>query len=191
MAASADYDDHFWLGAMAAEESSWEEVERAVGAIESRAGAWLAASDTPGYTTYAGRAQAEADALRAYMGMLRGEWERRPELEEAMLRLAPWGYTSESVAYYLRYKVGKMLFDNGDVREAERYFLSFNQFQWMYLVPAHYYLGQIYEQLDRPEDALEHYRLFVDWWRDSDPELRTWWEEGRSALARVTQEPRQ
>ena len=87
--------------------------------------------------------------------------------------------------------VGQILFDQGRLRDAERYFRSFYQYQWMYLVPSHYYLGRIYEELDRPDDAAYHYGLFVEWWRNADPALRPWWEEGRDALARVTEEPRQ
>jgi tetratricopeptide (TPR) repeat protein len=187
MAESADYDDHFWLGAKAAADGRWNDVELA-GLILDSLARELAADGKP---TSGGHAQAEGDALRAYLGLLRGEQGRLPEFEEAMLRLAPWGYNSESVAYYLRYQVGKVLFDDGDFREAERYFQSFNQFQWMYLVPSHYYLGRIYEEMDRPDDAAYHYGLFVEWWRNADPALRPWWEEGRDALARVTGEPRQ
>jgi tetratricopeptide (TPR) repeat protein len=139
----------------------------------------------------AGYARADRDALRTFSELLRGNFDRLPEFEEVMSRMSPLGLDSESPAYYLRYRVGQMLFDEGRLGEAERYFRSFYQYQWMYLVPSHYYLGQIYEELDRPEDALEHYRLFVEWWRDSDPELQRWWEEGRDALARLSGEPRE
>ncbi len=61
----------------------------------------------------------------------------------------------------------------------------------MYLVPSHYYLGRIYDELDRPEDAAYHYGLFVEWWRDADPELQPWLNEGREALARLAGEPRE
>ncbi len=191
MAESGKFDDHFWLGALAASEGRTDAVEEARLAIEAQVSALRTERDPRSAVIQAGWAQGAADALRAYAGLVNGDWDRLPAFEEAVLRLAPLGFQSESAALYLRYQVGRMLFDAGRPRDAERYFRTFYQYQWMYLVPAHYYLGQIYEALDRPNDALEHYRLFVDWWRDSDPELRPWWEEGRNALARVTQEPRQ
>jgi tetratricopeptide (TPR) repeat protein len=111
--------------------------------------------------------------------------------EAALRELPTESLRLEYPQQFVRYSVGRMLFERGDLRQAERYFRSFYQYDFTHLVPAQYYLGQIYEALDRPEDALEHYRLFVDWWRDSDPELRPWWEEGREGLARLSGEPRE
>lgn len=82
-----------------------------------------------------------------------------------------------------------MLFEQGRLRDAERYFRSFYHFQWLYLVPAQFYLGQIAEALDRPDEAAVHYGLLVDWWRDADPALRPWLDEARAGLARVSGEP--
>ena len=41
------------------------------------------------------------------------------------------------------------------------------------------------------EKAREHYRVFVEWWKDSDPELRPMLEEGRAALARLSPDARE
>jgi len=186
----ATHDDLFWLGARALAEGRVQEAKQLSESLAAMSHDRAAGSTTWRDTLYAGYTRADADALSAYIGLSRGEWDRLAEFEDAMLRMAPWGFHSESPAYYLRYQVGKLLFEEGRLREAERYFRSFYQYQWMYLVPSHYYLGRIYEELDRPDDAAYHYGLFVEWWRDADPELQSWWEEGRTALARVTGEPR-
>jgi hypothetical protein len=52
-------------------------------------------------------------------------------------------------------------------------------------LPAQFHLGRIYEKLDEPEKAREHYRIFVEWWQTADPELQPWVDEGRAALERL------
>lgn len=44
-------------------------------------------------------------------------------------------------------------------------------------------LGELYEELDRPERAAEHYRAFAEQWADADPELRDRVERARARAA--------
>jgi hypothetical protein len=55
----------------------------------------------------------------------------------------------------------------------------------IYLPLAHLRIAQISERLGRNEDAARHYRRFIDFWKDCDPELRPLVTEARSAVARV------
>ncbi len=175
----------FWLGAIAVSEDRWEGVEQAARSIEAQDREVMTREDS----LEAVVAGSLAAGLRAYAAVMREGASRLPEFEAAMRELPAASFFREQPQQFVRYMVGRMLYEMGDLGKAEQYFHSFYQYDGMYLVPAQYYLGQVYEALDRPEDALEHYRLFVDWWRDSDPELRPWWEEGRAALARLSGEP--
>ena len=178
---------HFWLGALAVAEERWEDVEQAILALEEAEerdlGHWDDASEPRS-------AKRLAPALRAYAGLARGDRGRLSEFEAALRHLTAASYTKEQPHVFLRYQVGRMLLDWGELRDAERYFQSFDSYDYFYTTPAEFYLGWIYEELAQPDEALIHYDRFVTFWRDSDPELRPWWEEGREALIRLTGEPR-
>ena len=94
----------------------------------------------------------------------------------------------EQPQQYLRYRVGKLLFDDGRTRDAERYFRSFNPYDYFYTTQAELYLGRIAEARGRPEEAVTHYGRFVRWWRYADEPLRPQWEEARQALSRLAGE---
>jgi hypothetical protein len=90
--------------------------------------------------------------------------------------------------------LGKAYLAAGDIERAERYMLTPQRWVAGFgieLMPLReYYLGRIAEERGRRTEAREHYARFVRWWHDCDPELRGWWEDGRKALARVSEEPR-
>ncbi len=52
-------------------------------------------------------------------------------------------------------------------------------------VKVHYYLGQAYESTGRDELAIEQYTLFLDIWKDADPDIEEI-AEARMRLARLT-----
>ncbi len=54
-----------------------------------------------------------------------------------------------------------------------------------YLAVSHLRRAEAYERLGDAGNAAEHYREFIDLWRDCDPELRPMVEEARRALERV------
>ena len=131
-----------------------------------------------------------APALREYAALARGDRSRLSEFEAALYNLTPASYTKEQPHVFLRYQVGRMLLDWGKLRDAERYFQSFDAYDYFYTTQVNFLLGHIYEELGQTEEAIVHYDRFVTFWQDSDPQLRPWWEEGREALARLTGEPR-
>jgi len=124
------------------------------------------------------------------MGLVRGNREMIPEFEAALGGLPPASYSREQPQQFLRYRVGTMLFEWGEFRHAERYFRSFQPYDYFYTSQAQLFLGRINEALEREEEAAEHYDRFVTWWQYADPPLRPVWEKAREALARVTGEPR-
>jgi hypothetical protein len=186
LAKDPDPTDRFWAGALAAAEGRWSDVDDVGEALGNQA------QDLRGMDSLsaAGYADAYAAALRAYTGLLQGERERLAEFETALGRLPPHSYAREQPQQFLRYQVGKMLFDWERLHDAERYFSSFQPYDYFYTSQAELFLGRINEALDRPEEALVHYHRFVTWWEFADPSLRPLWQEGRQALARLGGEPR-
>ena len=50
----------------------------------------------------------------------------------------------------------------------------------------HERLGQLYESMGKPEQAIQHYRVFIDLWKNADPELQPRVADARKRLARLT-----
>jgi hypothetical protein len=170
----------FWIGALAVAERRWTDADQIGRALDGEGQDPGIRGDT------ASAARAYAAALRTYMGLVRGDRGRLEELELALNRLPyPGVYTPAET--YLRYQVAKLLFEQGQLRDAERYFLSFGPSDF-YTSQAELYLGRINEALDRPDEAVEHYRRFITWWEFADPGLREPWEQARVSLTRFTRE---
>jgi eukaryotic-like serine/threonine-protein kinase len=55
-----------------------------------------------------------------------------------------------------------------------------------YLAGAHKRLGELYEARGDKADALQHYRAFVDLWKNADPELQPRVAEVRARIARLS-----
>ncbi len=122
------------------------------------------------------------EVLRTYAALRRGDLDRLRDFEAAQRVFIIGGLGYEGS--FLRYDVGRLLLEAGRVDDAERYFLSLYP-ESRYYVPAQYQLGRVYEALGEREKAREHYRIFVEWWNDADPELQPWVDEGRAGLARM------
>jgi tetratricopeptide (TPR) repeat protein len=185
--------DNFWIGALAIDEGRWSDVEAVRRALERQAQAFDAEGSAPREDIRAYSA-AYAAALGAYAGLVRADRNRLAEFESALARLPALvpiggtGWINEQPQQYLRYGVGMLLFDDGRTRDAERYFRSFNQYDYFYTSQAELYLGRIAEANGRPEEAVTHYGRFVRWWRYADEPLRPQWEEARQALSRLSGE---
>jgi tetratricopeptide (TPR) repeat protein len=54
---------------------------------------------------------------------------------------------------------------------AEERTLEIDQFAYFHAVRAHYELGRVLEELGQPAAALEHYREFLRWWEEADPDV--------------------
>jgi tetratricopeptide (TPR) repeat protein/TolB-like protein len=176
------------VGAFAADMQRWEDVEREVQALEP---------EPPRRKSRQGEGEAIersgfAQALRGYAAARRGD-ERLAiqELSQALPKIpsgwysaGPQSHAHDHAHAALRYRLGKLLFDQDELREAERYFRSVELYYD--ITPVEFYLGRIDEERGNLEEARLHYARFVRWWQDCDPELRPMWEEGRQALARIS-----
>jgi serine/threonine-protein kinase len=183
IAAEGGPTDHFWVGALAIDEGRWTDVEAVRRVLERQAQSFDSEGSPP-----RANATAYAAALGAYAGLVRGDRSRLAEFESALARLPAANWDIESPEKYLRYRVGKLLFDDGRPRDAERYFRSFNPYDYFYTTQAALYLGRIAEAGGRPEEAVTHYGRVVRWWRYADEPLRPLWEEARQALSRLAGE---
>ncbi|TFG87783.1 MAG: hypothetical protein E4H17_03150 [Gemmatimonadales bacterium] len=164
-----------WRGLYAIDQSRESDLSAALQELETQA-----AVDTT--TARADAIAAFLEILRTYAALRQGDLDRLRDFEAAQ-RVLVLGYFGNE-GDFLRYDVGRLLLDAGRLVDAERYFLSVYPESWYY-VPAQYQLGRVYEALGEREKAREHYRIFVEWWNDADPELQPWVEEGRVGLARV------
>ena len=180
--ARASPTDLFWLGAMATEEGNRGEAEHWGNALASRA----MGLRSEGETSAADYAEAYAAALSAFGDLLRADSTSLSDFETALGKLPAADYTREQPQSYLRYRVGQVLFDRGELDAATRYFGSFHPYDF-YTSPAEYYLGRIGEAKAERDEAAAHYRRFLTWWRDADPELRPMWDDARNRLTSMTQ----
>ena len=175
--------DYFWLGALAITEGRWSDVEPVQRALERQNQSVEAGGSPPG-----ANARAYAAVLGAYAGLVRGDRTRLAGFDSALVQLPVFGKDIQQPQVYLRYQVGKLLFDDGRMGEAERYFWGFTPYDFFYTSQAELYLGRIAEARGRREEAVAHYGRFVRWWRYADEPLRPQWEEARQALSRLVGE---
>lgn len=185
LAAEPSPSGRFYRGAFAAYGERWEDAQAEVEALESGAreraaqGDSLAASDT----------RALAEALRGYVALRREEYAAaRQHMEGALPALGDL-----MVHSLLRFELGRLLLEQGELEGAKRYFESlqfYNQFEGsvIHTTPSEYYLGVIHEALGEMERAKLHYARVVRWWENADHEFRLVWLRGREALERLTQE---
>jgi len=184
IAAEGGPTDQFWVGALAIDEGRWTNVEAVRRGLERQARDFDAEGSSPEADARAYSA-AYAAALAAYAGLVRDDRSRLAAFESALARLPAAGWDSEQPQQYLRYRVGQLLFDDGRTGEAERYFRSFQPYDYFYTTPAELYLGRIAEARGRPDEAVTHYGRFVRWWRYADEPLHAQWEEVNQALRRL------
>jgi TolB-like protein len=175
--------DYFWIGALAISEGRWTDVEPVRRALERQTQSVEAGGSPPG-----ANARAYAAVLGAYAGLVRGDRTRLAGFDSALVRLPVFGKDIQQPQVYLRYQVGKLLFDDGRPGDAERYFRGFTPYDFFYTSPAELYLGRIAEAHGRREEAVTHYGRFVRWWRYADEPLRPQWVEARQALSRLVSE---
>jgi tetratricopeptide (TPR) repeat protein len=131
-----------------------------------------------------------ARMVEGYAAWLRGDTPRALARFEAMPMQSAYPLLLISDLYshgFARYLRARTLQDVGRVEEAERWYgsLSANPYELVYRGPVHLHLAEMREQAGDREGAIEHYRAFIDLWKDADPELQPMVEEARAALARL------
>jgi tetratricopeptide (TPR) repeat protein len=164
-------DDHFVLGALAAREQRWNDVESELSALEAD----VRAASPPDSNT-----GARAHALIGYAAAVRGERQAAIGAFDEAYR-----WVTGPTALLVRVLLGKLWLEEGNFAQAERYFESMELVAASYDAPIEFYLGKVYEGLGKFDEARLHYARFVSWWEDCDPELRPMWAEGKQALERL------
>lgn len=132
--------------------------------------------------------------VRAQVAALSGDPEAALRLledtrPEERARFLPWSpLFSGAHERYLRAEVLEALARD---EEAINWYASLGLLpaEVSYLAPAHLRRAEIYERLDRPEEAAFHYKRFIDLWREPDPELRPEVARAENALQRLSGEP--
>ncbi len=86
-----------------------------------------------------------------------------------------------------RFLLAELLVALGREEEALPWYASFRSYyDGLYMAPAHFRQGEIYERLGNGERALHHYGRFITLWRDCDAEFRPLLEKARQAVARLS-----
>ena len=109
-------------------------------------------------------------------------------------RLATWyGQTTASPFYsqaYERFTRAELLHELERDREALGWYNHIAEtslFELVYLPLAHLRRGEIYERLDEPEKAIEHYARFIEMWKDCDQELQPMVDGAKIRLAKLNE----
>jgi eukaryotic-like serine/threonine-protein kinase len=56
----------------------------------------------------------------------------------------------------------------------------------LFLAGVHKRLGELYEAREQRDKAVQHYRTFIDLWKDADPELQPRVTDARQRVAALT-----
>jgi DNA-binding SARP family transcriptional activator/TolB-like protein len=166
----------FHAGAFAADRGRWSDHADAIVEFERRAERALGETDSVDALVNVG-------AVRALEGY--GLWQRGqptdalPMLEDPHAVGLPWAV--------VRPWLGQLYQELGRLRDAERVYRSFIAADYRPLTEplSQRQLGEIYEQLEEYDKALESYEYFVEYWQDADPELQPMVEEARQAIIRL------
>jgi tetratricopeptide (TPR) repeat protein len=87
---------------------------------------------------------------------------------------------------YDRYSRAELLADEGREDEALGWFGSIAEraaYELVYLAPAHLRQAEIHDRRGNRDAAVQHYRKFIDLWREADPELQPTVTTARERLA--------
>ena len=179
--------NHFWLGALAVAEEDWAEAARQASRADSVADAMERyGSDLVAKRAVEKRYAIYGVALREFLQVMRGDDAHLPTFEDALAGVPLSSFQSEFPIYHMKYEVGKLLLEQGDLARAERYFRSLDPYATLHYVPAQYQLGRVYEAMGEPAKAREHYLIVWNWWRDADPYLQPWRNDVEEALRRLS-----
>lgn len=177
-------DAHFWLGALAARAGRWERVEAEADSLEVAAREAAAGGDT--LTSRYRRAFAEA--VRAF-GELEGDQDAEAALRlRRVLPALPAVGEGAEIQRFVRFTLGRLALERGNLLEAARYFESFSLFDVEYTAPVQHWLGRSHEALGDTAAALLHHGRLHRWWDGCDSELLPLREESARALERLSLE---
>ena len=127
-----------------------------------------------------------AESVRAHLAEAAGrDAEALAHLEKAGWEAAASVFVSEA---YDRYCRAELLEELGRDDEALGWYGSIAEraaYELVYLAPSHLHRGGIYEKRGDKIHAAQHYRRFIELWKDADPELQPAVAEARRKLGEV------
>jgi tetratricopeptide (TPR) repeat protein len=134
------------------------------------------------------------DAARDFAASIRGTVllaEGRPadglgEIERAPMRAPLTSWNPVNTRVYERFLRAELLHAVGRDDEALRWYSTLHQSGSqgiLYIAPCHLRQAQIHERMGHRDEAIRHYRRFIELWADCDPELRPQVEAARARLA--------
>jgi tetratricopeptide (TPR) repeat protein len=147
------------------------------------------ALDGAGDSSSTGRlAHTLAESVRAHLAEAAGRnAEALAHLEKAGWEAAASVFVSEA---YDRFCRAELLEVVGREDEALGWYGSIAEraaYELVYLAPAHLRQAGIYDKRGDRSQAAQHYRRFIELWKDADPELQPAVEAARERLAEVQQ----
>jgi DNA-binding SARP family transcriptional activator/TolB-like protein len=156
-----------------------------VGALhEARALDLTAASPSNGRFAYT-----LAQSIRAHAAAAGGRTrEALADLDRAGWEAAASVFAAEA---YDRYFRAELLADAGREDEALGWLSSIAEraaYELVYLAPAHLRQAEIYDKRGDRSQATQHYRKFIELWRDADPELQPTVERARKRVGELERE---
>jgi tetratricopeptide (TPR) repeat protein len=164
-----------------------------LGLLDTRLGDTVAALgearalDLAADTSLSGRlAHTLARSIRAHVAAAGGRTrEALADLDRAGWEAAASVFVAEA---YDRYFRGELLQRAGRDDEALGWFHSIAEraaYELVYLAPAHLRQAEIYDRRGNRTQAAQHYKRFIELWREADPELQPVVDEARTKLARL------
>lgn len=173
----------FWAGVLAAQEGRWDDLAEQSRALE------VDLRDAQTQQDSARRAEiwTLAEVLRGFAAGNRGDLAAAIEHLERAQWSAEAAYADIDIATLWRLELGRLLFETGAFREAEKYFRSIEWSWGAYLATlVAFHLGQVYEALGDAESAERYFRRLTRWWQNPDPELRPHLEYAERAVQRLS-----
>lgn len=165
-------DEGLWaVATYAAQQGAWDAHAAAIARLRAAADSVEASGDS---TDAAGQ-RAEARGLEAF-----GIWKRGRAAEAARI-LEEIRVTASDEG--VRWRLGQIHREQGNLREAERYFRTF--LTWDPDPMASYELGRIYQTLGELEAARQKLEFFVANWADADPVFQPLVEDAKRRLTEL------
>jgi tetratricopeptide (TPR) repeat protein len=130
-----------------------------------------------------------AQSIRAHVAAAGGRTrEALADLDRAGWEAAASVFVAEA---YDRYFRAELLADAGREDEALGWLRSIAEraaYELVYLAPAHLRQAEIYDKRGDRSKAVQHYKKFIELWRDADPELQPAVEQARKRAGELERE---
>ncbi|MGH7523554.1 MAG: hypothetical protein ACREK8_04540, partial [Gemmatimonadales bacterium] len=173
---SVDQVELFYLGALAAGQGRWQDVQRSLERLQSRVRTLSVATDS----SQVAFTEALRQGLEGYVSWRQGQRDHALRLLQASQKRA---FGGRGVNDILRWWLGRLQLEMGRPREALPYFESLAG-SWL---PADYELGRLYEQLGMAEQAREAYLRFLAPRQQADSVFQPMIHDARAALEWLAQ----